>query len=152
MPDGGEGLHVEFQLVAVDGAGVAGEAVHLVGVEVDVFAREGGYGAVVLAVFAFEDGGEVGDGVFDIIHKDVLHRIALYVGAVAPSTRAVFAGQAVALGDEVGAPATDFNLGVMGVDMLAVVVGGIDKVVGILGHLEGLGLGTHSDGGSDREQ
>ena len=36
VPNGLERLHIEFQLVAVDGAGVAGEAVDLVGVEMDV--------------------------------------------------------------------------------------------------------------------
>ena len=42
-----------------------------------------------------------------------------------------------AVGDQVDTSAADFYLGVVGVDMLAIVVGGIDKVVGILGHLEG---------------
>ena len=48
VPDGFEGLHIELQLVAVDGTGVAGEAVHLVGVEMDILAREGSHSAVVL--------------------------------------------------------------------------------------------------------
>ena len=50
VPDGLERLHIELQLVAVDGTGVAGEAVHLVGVEVDVLAREGSHSAVVLSI------------------------------------------------------------------------------------------------------
>ena len=49
----------------------------------------------------------------------------------------ILAGQAVAVGNEIDASTADFYLCVMGVDMLAIVVGGIDKVVGILGHLEG---------------
>ena len=103
----------------------------------DILAREGRHSAVVFAVFALEDGGEVGDGVLALIDEDVLHRIALYVGAVAPSARMVLAGQAVAVGNEIDAAAADLYLCVMGVDMLAIVVGGIDKVVGVLGHFEG---------------
>jgi len=36
--------------------------------------------------------------------------------------------------------------------LLAIVVGGIDKVVGILRYLKGLWLSVHSDGGDCKEQ
>ena len=111
-------------------------------------------------VFAFysqrgvpaEDGGEVGDGVGALVDEEVFHRITLYVGAVAPAARTVLAGQTVALGDQVDAAAADFYLGVVGVDMLAIVVGGIDEVVGVFGHVERFGLRLQGDEGGKHQK
>ena len=92
----------------------------------------------MFTLIAIENSGEVSDGVGVLIDKDVFNRVALYVRAIAPATRMVFAGQTIAVGDKVVVSTVDFYLGVLGVDMLAIVIRGIDKVVGILGHLERL--------------
>ena len=148
MPDGFEGLHVELQLVAVDGAGVAGEAAHLVGVELDVLAAKRSHGTVVFPVAIVKEGCEIGDGIGVLVDKDVLGGVALDVGALCVGHMiVVFAGQTVAGHDKVLPAAVDFNLGVLGVDTL-----GIDKMVGIFCQLDGLGLSREGCDGCHEEQ
>ena len=99
-----------------------------------------------------EDGGEVGDGVGTLVDKEVFHGVALYVGAVAPAARTVFVRQAVALCDQVDTATADFYLGELGVDMLAIVVGGIDEVVGVFGHVERFRLRLQGDEGGKHQK
>ena len=76
----------------------------------------------------------------------------MYVGAVVPAARTVFAGQVVAVGDQVDTSTADFYLGVLGVDMLAIVVGGIDEVVGVFCHVERFGLRLQGDEGGKHQK
>jgi len=120
-------LYVEFHLVAVDGASVASETIHLCSVEFDIGAPKWGGSTVTLTPVAIKYGGNGDDAVF--IDKDIINRIARDVIPFGIGCGLVLSGQRLAIGYKVLVETANFYLHILGIDSLTVVVHLVYKVV-----------------------